>query len=181
MRDLLRLERSVAKTRAGRFAALVLGSLVAATAWAQPSAGGTAPAAQAKPPVAAAHAHEYSTFRQWSMRHGLYFKRNWGVEIVGVSPVESGYMLAFRYRIIDPNKALMLNDLQAPAYLIDEATGIRLAVPALEKVGPLRTGFTPVKGRTYFMIFGNPGKLVKRGGHVTIVVGNFRAEGVVVD
>jgi len=178
-------------TGAGRFAALAAASLLLLAACAQPGAGGAALVGQASETAAPQHArqekalpqhaHEYSSFREWSKRRGLYFKRNWGVEIVGVSPVESGYMLAFRYRIVDPNKALMLNDLQAPAYLIDEATGNRLAVPALEKVGPLRTGFTPVKGRTYFMIFGNPGKLVKRGGHVTIVVGNFRAEGVVVD
>ena len=31
------------------------------------------------------------------------------------------------------------------------------------------------------MIFGNPGALVKHGGRVTLVVGNLRAEGLIVD
>lgn len=117
----------------------------------------------------------------WRTRQGLYFKRNWGVEIVGVKPVSSGYMLAFRYRILDPEKAKILNDRKAKAYIIDEATGTVLAVPAMENVGELRSGSTPEADRVYFMIFGNPGKLVKSGSRISIVAGNFRADGLVVD
>ena len=121
------------------------------------------------------------TSMDWHARQGLYYKRNWGVEVIGVKPVSSGYMLSFRYRILDPEKAKMLNDRKAKAYLIDEATGIRLAVPALENVGELRAGTAPEMDRNYFMIFGNPGKLVKPGSRVSIVVGNFRVDGLIVD
>lgn len=117
----------------------------------------------------------------WHARQGLYYKRNWGVEVIGVKPVSSGYMLAFRYRILDPDKAKSLNDRKSKAYLIDEATGTRLAVPALENVGELRSGAAPVADRNYFMIFGNPGKLVKSGSRVSIVVGNFRVDQLVVN
>lgn len=121
------------------------------------------------------------TGADWAARQGLYYKRNWGVEVIGVKPVSSGYMLAFRYRILDPDKAKSLNDRKSKAYLIDEATGTRLAVPALENVGELRSGATPVADRNYFMIFGNPGRLVKSGSRVSIVVGNFRVDQLVVN
>jgi hypothetical protein len=117
----------------------------------------------------------------WRMSRGLYFKRNWGVEIIGVKAASSGYMLTFRYRVLDPDKAKLLNDRRSKAYLIDEATGIRLAVPALENIGELRTGAAPEADRSYYMVFGNPGKLVKSGSRVTVVAGNFRAEGIVVN
>ena len=103
------------------------------------------------------------------------------LELIGVHPVSSGYMLAFRYRILDADKAKVLNDRHTKAYLVDDATGIVLAVPALENIGELRPGSTPQPGRTYFMVFGNPGKVVKVGNLVTLVAGNFRADGIVVE
>ncbi len=119
--------------------------------------------------------------RNWSASQNLYYKRNWGVEVIGVHPVSSGYMLEFRYRIVDPVKAKSLNDMESKAYIIDEVSGTRLAVPAMENVGELRTGDSPKADRTYFMIFGNPGRLVKPGGRVSVVIGNFRVEGLVVN
>jgi hypothetical protein len=50
----------------------------------------------------------------------------------------------------------------------------------MENVGELRQTAALEPDRTYFMIFGNPGRLVKRGSRVTIMAGNFRAEGLVV-
>lgn len=117
----------------------------------------------------------------WHARKGMFFKRNWGVEVIGVHPVSSGYMLDFRYRIVDPVKARPLNDMKGKAYLIDEATGTRLAVPAMENVGELRSGTEPKADRTYFMIFGNPGRLVKPGSRVSVVIGNFRVDELVVN
>jgi hypothetical protein len=117
----------------------------------------------------------------WRVRQGLYYKRNWGVEVIGVHPVSSGYMLAFRYRVLDTKKAKPVNDMKGKAYLIDEATHTRLAVPALENVGELRTGAAPETDRTYFMIFGNPGRLVKAGSRVSVVIGDFHAEDMIVN
>lgn len=121
------------------------------------------------------------TAAEWRSRQGLYYKRNWGVEIIGVKPAASGYMLTFRYRVLDPQKAALLNDRQSKAYLRDEATGTVLAVPAMENVGELRTGSKPETDRTYFMVFGNPGRLVKAGSRVTIVAGSMHVDGLVVE
>jgi hypothetical protein len=117
----------------------------------------------------------------WQARHGLYFQRNWGMQIVGVRRISSGLMLRFDYRVLDPNQAAALNDKKARPYLIDEATNTALAVPAMENVGELRQTSAYQANRNYFIIFGNPGGLVKRGGRVTLVVGNLRAAGLVVD
>lgn len=117
----------------------------------------------------------------WRARQSLYYKRNWGVEIIGVKPVSSGYMLAFKYRVLDPEKAKLLNDRKTRAFLRDEATETVLSVPAMEKVGELRTGAAPVAERTYFMIFGNPGKLVKSGSRVSVVAGALHVDGLIVD
>jgi hypothetical protein len=111
----------------------------------------------------------------------VYYKRQWGVEIIGVKPVASGYMLSFKYRVVDAEKARSLNERKIKAYLVDEATGTVLAVPAMENVGELRQGAAAQEDRTYFMIFGNPGKLVKSGQRVSIVAGDFRVEGLVVE
>jgi hypothetical protein len=118
---------------------------------------------------------------EWRVRQGLYFKRNWGVELINVTPVSSGYMLALRYKVIEPDRAKVLNDRKSKAYLIDEASGTVLAVPAMENIGELRPGATPESGRSYFMIFGNPGQLVKKGSRVSLRVGNLRASGIVVE
>lgn len=119
--------------------------------------------------------------RDWRQRQGLYYKRNWGVEIIGVKPVSSGLMLAFKYRVLDPEKAKLINDRKTRAFLRDEATGNVLMVPAMENVGELRTGAAPQAERTYFMIFGNPGKLVKSGSRVSVVAGALHVDNLIVD
>jgi hypothetical protein len=51
----------------------------------------------------------------------------------------------------------------------------------MEKIGQLRQSSTPEAGKSYWMAFSNKGGLVKRGDHVNLVIGPFRAEGLVVD
>jgi hypothetical protein len=116
----------------------------------------------------------------WRARRGPYFLRNWGIDIIGVRPVSSGYMLRFDYRVVDPERAAVLRDRKARPYLVDEKSRTALAVPAMENVGELRQVAPLEPERTYFMIFGNPGRLVRPGGRVTLVAGPFRAEGMVV-
>ncbi|MBK4735829.1 hypothetical protein [Noviherbaspirillum pedocola] len=118
--------------------------------------------------------------RELDARLAQRFKRHWGVDIEGVRAVSSGYMLAFRYRVLDADKARLLNDRTVRPYLIDEATGIRMAVPAMEKVGELRQSTEPEVGRSYFIVFGNPGKTVAPGNRVSVVIGGFQVDGIVV-
>jgi hypothetical protein len=166
----------------GRGVRRLLGLLVAAAAAGAPlasaRAGETGPAPGPARSGARAPVPPPGT---WHARQGLRFQRNWGVDIVGVRRVSSGMMLRFDYRVVGAEKASVLTDRKNRPYLIDEATGIALAVPAMEKVGELRQVAPLQYGRTYYIIFGNPGALVKHGARVTVVAGPFRAEGLEVD
>jgi hypothetical protein len=143
-------------------------------------------------------AKRLSSFRWWNTRALLTFafvcialvavfiklsadsmENRYGVSIEGIRLSAGGYMLDFRYRILDPHKAEHLVDRRNKAYLIDEATGARYAVPVPGKVGPLRTttrAALPGKDRSYFVMFANPASRVKHGDKVTVVIGDFRAE-----
>ncbi|MBI3562982.1 MAG: hypothetical protein HY080_14825 [Gammaproteobacteria bacterium] len=116
----------------------------------------------------------------WAAREGQYYQRTWGIDIAGVRRVSSGFMLEFRYRVIDPDKAIPLTDKKSRPYLIDEASGAAFSVPAMENVGELRQSAKPEVNRSYYIMFGNPGQMIKPGNRVSVVIGKFRADGIVV-
>ena len=176
MGALARLRR--APSLPGLLLAGVLGALPAARA-AEPVAAPPAPPAAKR--VATADDGAKAPAASWHARQGLRFQRTWGVDVVGVRRVSSGLMLRFDYRVVAPEKASVLTDRRNRPYLIDEKTGIALAVPAMEKVGELRQVAQLEPNRTYYIIFGNPGAVVKHGAKVTVVAGRFRAEGLEVD
>jgi hypothetical protein len=105
----------------------------------------------------------------------------WGVDSLSVKWTESGEVIRFAYRVLDAEKAKALNDKKAEPALIDPQAGVKLVVPTMEKIGQLRQSSTPIMGKSYWMAFSNKGRPVKRGDHVDVVIGNFRAEGLVVD
>jgi hypothetical protein len=109
-----------------------------------------------------------------------YYSLVWGVEDFSVKAVESGEIIRFSYRILDADKAKMLNDKKNEPSLIDPEAGVRLVVPTLEKVGQLRQSTSPEAGKVYWMAFSNKGRHVKPGHRVNIVIGNFRADGLIV-
>jgi hypothetical protein len=94
---------------------------------------------------------------------------------------ESGEVIRFTYRVLDAGKAKTLNDKKVEPALIDPQARVKLVVPSMEKVGQLRQSSTPQAGKSYWMAFSNKGRLVKRGDRVNVVIGQFRAEGLVVD
>jgi hypothetical protein len=94
---------------------------------------------------------------------------------------ESGEIVRFNYRVLDPEKAAVLNDKKAEPELVDPEAGVKLVVPQLEKVGKLRQSSTPKTGMTYWMAFSNPTRAVKRGHRVDVVIGQFRANGLIVE
>jgi hypothetical protein len=106
---------------------------------------------------------------------------NWGVDTFSVKSVEGGELIRFSYRVLDGNRARLLNDKSIEAYLIAPAAHAKLVVPSLEKVGLLRQSSTPEAGKTYWMAFSNPGRPVKRGDRVNVVIGQFHADGLVVE
>ena len=107
-------------------------------------------------------------------------EERWGVKVLSIGLSAGGYMLDFRYRVTDPQKALPLFDRRVKPFLVDEATGVTMVVPEPPKVGALRSTRPPQPERNYFMMFANPGAFLKKGGKVTVVIGDFRAERLVV-
>lgn len=114
-------------------------------------------------------------------RAELHYNLVWGVDSLSVKWTESGEVIRFSYHVLDPEKAKTLNDKKNEPSLIDAKAGVRLVVPSLEKVGQLRQSSTPQAGKVYWMAFSNKGRLVKRGDHIDVVIGQFRAEGLVVE
>jgi hypothetical protein len=114
-------------------------------------------------------------------RAGKYYELVWGVDSLAVKWTESGEVVRFTYRVLDADKAKVLNDKKAEPFLIDPKAQVKLVVPSLEKVGQLRQSSTPEAGKSYWMAFSNKGRLVKRGDRVSVVIGRFRADGLVVD
>lgn len=111
-----------------------------------------------------------------------YLENKWGVQVVALRRSAGGYMLDFRYKVLDAKKAAPLADRRVKPYLIDEATQARFMVPSPPKVGPLRQAPKNIAaGKNYFILFANPGKVVKPGDLVTVVIGDFKAEHLVVE
>ena len=110
-----------------------------------------------------------------------YYSMTWGVDSLDVKWTESGEVIRFTYRVLDPAKAAVLNDKKFEPSLIDPQAGVKLVVPSLEKVGQLRQSSAPEAGKTYWMAFSNKGRYVKKGHRVDVVIGTFRAEGLVVN
>ena len=107
-------------------------------------------------------------------------RRLWGIDDVHVRSTASGSLIRFSYRVVDADKAKILNDKKVTPYLIDQKNGLALQIPQLEQVGQLRQVSTPQNGREYWMVFSNKGTLVKPGSHVGIVIGSFHVNGLVV-
>jgi len=116
-------------------------------------------------------------------RDGAHMRDKWGIEIVGITLSAAGYMLDLRYRIVDAGKAepLVSRGGMVQPYLVDQSTGSRLLVPGSIKTGSQdRNGQEAVPGRVYDTLFANPSGQVKPGSKVTVVLGEFRAEDLVV-
>ncbi len=114
-------------------------------------------------------------------RAGMYYQGVWGVDSLTVRLAESGEVVRFSYRVVDPEKAKALNDKKSEPSLIDPRAGVSLVVPKMAKIGQLRQTSTPEAGKAYWMAFSNKGRPVKKGDRVDVVIGLFRAQGLVVD
>ena len=158
---------------------------VAARAWATdspqppPKAANPAPAAPAAP-KSPPRPSRYAPDR-FAGRAGRYYELQWGIDSINVKLVESGELVRFSYRVLDPAKANALNEKQNAATLNDPKAGVSLVIPTMEKIGPLRQSTAPEAGRSYWMTFSNKGRRVVRGHRVDVVIGPFKASNLVVD
>ena len=177
---------------------VLLAAVLAGGFWmvsAKPADGGQSPAApaQSAPPAQVAPAQpgaragqpapvwRGSQLNRLSRRAEMYYEGVYGVSELHVKVAESGELIRFNYRVLDPSKATILNDKKIEPELLDAQAGVKLSVPQMEKIGKLRQQSTPQEGMVYWMAFSNPTMAVKRGHHVDVVIGSFRATNLVVE
>jgi len=104
-----------------------------------------------------------------------------GVGDMRVRLTNAGNLVRFTYRVTNAEQAKVLNDRQTTPYMIGHTSHAMLKVPVMDKVGPLRQAFAPEVGKEYWMVFSNKGDVVKKGERVSVVVGSFRVDGLVVE
>jgi hypothetical protein len=111
-------------------------------------------------------------------------EKDWGIKLYGVRWTAAGYMLEMKFRVLDEHKAFPLLKREINRYLIVEKNGAVLEVPFTQKLGSLkstvRTANMVKKDHNYIALFANPGKHVQVDDKVTLVIGNFILENLVV-
>jgi hypothetical protein len=164
--------------------ALLLGALVAA----HPAIAGATQASnqplatkQATAPAKPAAATNPYRPNRFAGKAGRFYRAVWGVDSLSVKLAESGELVRFTWRVVDPDRAKVLSDKRLQPTLEDPRAGVSLVVPTMEKIGALRQSQSPDAGKSYWMVFSNKGRLVKRGDRVNVVIGEFRADGLGVD
>jgi hypothetical protein len=98
------------------------------------------------------------------------FERRSGVRIVRVAASGAGGLVDLRFQVLDPDTAAAIHDAAKPPEIVDERTGV--VVNSL-LMGHSHTGRFKA-ARTYYLIFENPGDLVRRGTRVTVRLGPAR-------
>lgn len=108
-------------------------------------------------------------------------EQHWGIRVLSLRQSASGYMLDFRYRVVDPLKAQELLNRKLKPQLIVNKSGNRLQVPSPPKLGPLRqSSRAPRADTNYFIFFANPGRQVEIGDAVSIQIGDLEIAGLTV-
>ncbi|MDX6450924.1 MAG: hypothetical protein QOH16_973 [Gaiellaceae bacterium] len=99
-----------------------------------------------------------------------------GVELTRVALSGSGGLVDVRYRVIDPDKATSVHASENPPLILDQRSG---AIVNQLLMAHMHHG-RPKVGVTYYLIFMNPGDVIRRGSRVSIQLGGARVEGVTV-
>jgi hypothetical protein len=151
--------------------ALLLTSILIAPLWAA--------AAPADEPAKAAE--QKAEAEPTAEAEAIDLAEQWGIEVTSIRLTANDHMIDYRYKVLDADKATDLFKRQIKPHLIHQETGKVLAVPETAKLGPLRNSNIPQEGKIYWMFFGNGGDLVQTGDKVTVVIGDFRVENLVVE
>jgi len=186
-RDNIKMRKHVIlRTHRALVAILLVSSVVLSGAQSAPPQSATltqagAPAQASAPAGRPAPVWQGSQANRLSQKAEMYYEGVWGVGELRVKAAESGQLIRFNYRVVDPEKAVALNDKKVEPALFDAQARVKLVVPQMEKVGKLRQSSTPKAGMTYWMAFSNPTLVVKRGHRVDVVIGSFRANNLLVE
>jgi hypothetical protein len=132
----------------------------------------------AKAPTVAA-SHYQNTRGTAKSKH--YYSEVWGVDKLRASYTSSGNLIKFSYRVIQPKLAKTLGDHENAPELIGIRSNAVLHIPTMEKIGQLRQMSAAEADKDYWMVFSNKGNLVRPGDEVSVIIGRFRADGLIVE
>ena len=99
----------------------------------------------------------------------------YGIRVDGLHLSAHGYLLDLRYRVLDADKAALLLDTRKKVYLLDDSHGAKLGVPESPIIGGMRQtsrNHVIYTDRDYFILFVNPGRVVKAGDTLKLAVGD---------
>lgn len=159
--------------------ALVMAASAAVSA-AAPTANSKAAPKSAAASKKRAYGHPVSALGSMPESARTYYALAWGIDQVSAKLAESGQLVRVSYRVVDPGKAKPFHEKTSSPLLLDEKAHAVLQVPTMEKVGPLRQSGAPESGKSYWMVFSNKGNLVKAGHRISVVIGQVRVDGLVV-
>lgn len=109
-------------------------------------------------------------------------QERFGIQPESLRLTGAGLLIDFRYKVLDPARAAHVVNRDIKPYVEDKATGHRFQVPHAQKIGTLRhMGGKLQAGRQYSMLFANPGRTIKSGAKVAVVVGDYRLDDVAVE
>jgi hypothetical protein len=98
---------------------------------------------------------------------------DWGIEPVHLRITANGYMVEFRYRVLDTEKALVMSDRKHYPFLLALKSKAKLSVPYGRTVGVLKSNRRFLKlGRQYIAMFSNEGRHLLPGDKVKVQVQN---------
>lgn len=114
-----------------------------------------------------------------SAKQARMLEDTYGIQIMSLRLTSAGYMLDFRYRILDQEKAKYLMNKELKPYILDSKTGRKLFVPNHPKIGSMRAvSAEPKSGRSYYILFSNTEGILKSGRKVSIVIGDLTIKGL---
>ncbi len=96
---------------------------------------------------------------------------DWGIEPIHARVTANGYMIEFRYKVVDPEKAVILSDRKQFPYMLSMKSRAKLSVPYFPTVGFIKSNRRFLHpGRNYSAMFSNEGTHLLRGDTVRIQV-----------
>lgn len=110
-----------------------------------------------------------------------YYQSVWGIDNLVLRSVASGNLIRFSYRVTNVQRASELGNKRAEPLLIDSRRRLALQIPVMEQVGPLWQTAGLENGKQYWMTFSNKGSPVHVGDRVSVVIGSFHADGLLVE
>lgn len=100
-------------------------------------------------------------------------EKDWGIEQVMLRILAGGYMIEFRYKVLDVDKATVLSSNKVFPRMLSMKSKAKLDVPYGSTVGYLKSNRKFLKlNRNYITMFANENRHMLPGDQVRIVVGD---------